>query len=113
MGSHLALAIHVRRKSDISHACKLPGALLRIIVQPPPFMNHEDPGPLPFGGIVIGKVSHEFDLVVLVRHFFRDNFCFRRCSKRQQSDDRQNPVKSFHSLLLSCPLFLFSAHTND
>ncbi len=53
----LAFAVHVDGEGAVAQLGEVASALLGIVVQPPPFVYHDDAGTLAFDGVVIGVVA--------------------------------------------------------
>ncbi len=66
----LAIAIHVNGQGVIAQRCQVTGAALGIIVQPPPFMHHDNAWALALDGVVVCVVADQPVAVgILVRNF--------------------------------------------
>ncbi len=74
----LAFAVHVDGEGTVAQSGEVAGALLGVVVQPPPFVYHDDAGTLAFDGVVIGVVADHLGAIGSgVGNFLRLNLGIR------------------------------------
>ncbi|RMO84042.1 hypothetical protein ALQ33_05404 [Pseudomonas syringae pv. philadelphi] len=56
----LAFTVHVDGHGAVTQCCQITGAALGVVVQPPPFVNHQHTGSRAFYCVVVGVVTHQF-----------------------------------------------------
>ncbi len=98
-----AFAVHVDGEGAVAQPGEVASALLGIVVQPPPFVYHDDAGTLAFDGVVIGVVPDHLGAIGSgVGDFLRLNLGIRSDAGNHEQAEQAVAHRGISLVIVMC-----------